>query len=205
MLVNLPQTDLLSIKPDIDNLDIWQQFDINQIPAFKIGCYAFYTTDGIIVYIGSARAMSAHSSMSGLKYRIRAYRGIKSYPSTSTVDKIRKVNHETPLLMRLWFCDSIGDTLKYEADAILKHKPALNIVGVCRRSRQEMLKKHSERSLKTSSKYNFYDPDKLKVCSKCHIEKRCTEFSRHKRTKWGVRSQCKLCTKSGKGYQNGVA
>lgn len=43
----------------------------------------------------------------------------------------------------------------------------------------------------------------LKQCTTCNIEKSISEFSKHQKGKFGVRSVCKICTSiESKEYKN---
>lgn len=201
MLDTMQVVDLLEVIPDVDGLDLFSPtFVWNLVPP-AIGCYAFYhPVTGEIWYVGSACTSSYNKAQHGLRNRMRNYRG--SGPNTKLSIGSAKVhaacrNHG--LLVKIWTSLSVGDCRKYEADTIQKHCPRLNIH--CAKSRSiedqaEFIRRKSRESGRRNAEHPF-DPDALKTCIDCKIEKPCRDFPKNSQSKLGCRARCKECYSNG--------
>lgn len=196
-LPQLPLVDLLSIAPDITDINIWRG-PLNKIKVpYEIGCYAFYeATMDKVVYVGSCGSRNTN----GLNGKMRAYKGLGPNESpSSTIKRIREANVKTLLLVKMWFCDSVSDALKYEADTIIIHKPIFNHIWAKTLSPEESKKRRrkiDQNRAATFIEENDFNPSRIKICSICKIAKQHSEFARDKSAKYGVKYLCKSCYNS---------
>src|SRR3990172_282941 len=127
MLPKLPDTDVESICPDADEVDIWREgFSWFEIPD-SAGVYCFYDADTKeVLYIGSACARSNDGTQRGLRMRGQFYRSFWARKHSAPVRKVLEARKVRRILFRCWKACSAGDARKYECDAIERLKPLLN-------------------------------------------------------------------------------
>lgn len=195
MLAALPVIDIFLLKPDVDELDPWAaDFSSEKIPPCP-GVYCFYDADTKeILYIGSACTRNDAGGKSGLRARIIVHRSSKN---DATARKIHAEKSRRKLLARCWLAQSIGDALKYEADAIIQYKPYLNT---------KLAKPVQNKESRACSSKQWYrrncarlreelPPDTtLKHCLDCTSTKPLSEFPRCIGRKDGHMAYCKSCT-----------
>ena len=195
MLPALQETDVLSHKPDIDELDIWQEnFSWKGVPS-RPGVYCFYDADTKApLYIGSAAARSNCGQLQGLAARLQQYRSIRL--NSPSVKKVRAARKEQRVLVRCWIAQTAGEAAKYECDALEKYRPPLNarLVGVlC--SQQDRIQAERVRRVR----YHLRPPAELppesskKRCPDCKKEKTLAEFHHQGGFKDGHQGICKTC------------
>lgn len=205
MLVPLPVVDLFQCVPDVDGIDLWgSSFSWDMIPA-DVGCYAFYNgVTGEVVYVGSACVGHDSPSNVGLRMRLRFYKGRgPSEKPTATVTKIRAYAQANVTRLRCWVAASPGDVRKYEEDTIRLHRPILNWIGTRGVTEDENKRRKAgwarNRLLRLRERGDLlYDPKKLRRCTKCNVEKPCSQFKRNASKLYGVIAVCKDCRKTTK-------
>jgi len=196
LLPELSSTDLLSLEPDAV-LDLWSpEFNYDQIPG-GFGCYAFISKETReVVYIGSACAHSPDLSQTGLRMRMRFYKD-RGKTGAKNTRRVRNENKINPLLVLMWASSSQGDCRKYEDDAIRLHKPRLNIVGLSKTTLDEYhaRKRVSAHKIMARNRSIPFNPDAMRVCTKCKLTKPCREFRRNRNRRLGTVAHCKQCEK----------
>jgi len=198
MLPALPRTDILSVSPDAEAIDIWAvDFNKSKVP-FGIGVYCFYDpTTNQARYIGSGCGQDfAIGTPSGLWLRIKTYRWPKKIRPEKT-GLIGQLVREQGLLLKVWLTHSEGDARKYESDAVKKHKPDLNKHNAGHQT-PETVRERIRAQIRASGERRkqriIYEPDAERIClGPCGLVKKCREFSKHPRMKYGVYSVCKPC------------
>jgi hypothetical protein len=197
MLPKLQDTDLLAHPPDASGLDIWAPgFRKASLPE-GIGVYCFYDPiSGAPIYIGSACGSPQPWAGTGLWLRIQTY----VHPRKNRREKTERVGlavKERGLLLKVWLTQTEGDAHKYETDAIVKHRPELNVKNAGHMSfeaKQERVRAGLRAAGERRKQRIVYEPDAERLClGPCGLTKKCREFSRHPRRKFGVDSICKLC------------
>ena len=207
MLPSLPDTDILLHKPDVDGFDPWaSDCASDNLPA-DAGVYCFYDgKTGEILYIGSAcRKGHQHIWRGGLAGRLRHYWAYSKRHSSSE-EKIDAERQKRQVLLRCWTARSAGDAIKYEYDAIEKHKPIFNsLLREPVRSIDENRASGRRRwHKKLSTLQGRLPPDDTpKTCKCCGKTKPLSEFYRNA-DKDGRRKICKNCDNEGLRKRRGV-
>ena len=135
MIPALPITELFIHTPDIDAVDLWEKSwrtSANFLLLGSPGVYCFYDGDtGEILYIGSSGSRSSRPSEAGMACRLRKYylpwNDNSRKASSSHVNIILAHTNGRKILVRCWIVASHADALKYEYEAIAKHRPTFNV------------------------------------------------------------------------------